>query len=301
MAYYISDRQNLASSKERSKYKPFSVLTPGCRWIEALICFGHPLFVSMCDIFVSECISDSPVIYPIIPDGCLSVIFYGDGAFEYGTVCGTTDRIKKLTLIPGWKYMIFRFMPGASAAFLKCDINDITNNSISVEDGVRNGDRLISISGRDLDISEKALQMSRILKIDKRRKETDYLIRYCTENIFRNNGNIMIADLSEKTGFSDRYLGKIFEKYIGISPKTYAEIIRLQSSLYRIFDKTNHDSLMNIALDSGYFDHAHMNRNYNKFLFCSSGELRKKGFSALDYSKIEPYIYSYENDKQKGA
>ena len=48
--------------------------------------------------------------------------------------------------------------------------------------------------------------------------------------------------------------------------------------------------LVDIAVDCGFFDHAHMNRTYRKLLRCSSGEFRKFMFKRLPYGKIENYI-----------
>ena len=291
MAYFISEKQALASDRERSTYKPFTVEQDDCKRTEESINNGHPLYVSLCDISIIESISaDNSVIYPIVPDGCTSIIFYNRDGINYGRLCGATDRLKKLIVYPHDYFLIFRFMPGTCEAFLNCDINDLTNKSVDVTSSIRNSSRLLQIAERDISVQWKALLMSRVLKVEKNEKETDYLIRYCTESILSNQGNIMVGDLAKKTGFSERYLGKIFERYIGLSPKTYAEIIRLQRSLKEIFNSSNNTSLLEIALDSGYFDHAHMNRSYNKFLNCSSGTLRKEGFSALDYNKVESYI-----------
>ena len=33
--------------------------------------------------------------------------------------------------------------------------------------------------------------------------------------------------------------------------------------------------LVDIAIDSGFFDHAHMNRMYKKLIHCSSGDFRR--------------------------
>ena len=48
--------------------------------------------------------------------------------------------------------------------------------------------------------------------------------------------------------------------------------------------------LVNIAVDSGYFDHAHMNRMYKKLVHCSSGEYKNNRFKNLDYNRIDSYI-----------
>ena len=99
-----------------------------------------------------------------------------------------------------------------------------------------------------------------------------------------------MSELGVETGYSERYLGKVFEKYVGVSPKIYCEIMRLQSSVKKLMECSDQEPLINLALDCGFFDHAHMNRCYKRFLHCSSGALRKMGFDCLDYSEITAYL-----------
>jgi len=102
-------------------------------------------------------------------------------------------------------------------------------------------------------------------------------------------GNIKVEELAEESGFTARHIGKMFERCVGISPKLYSQIIRLQLSMTRILEDRNM-LLVDIAIDSGFFDHAHMNRMYKKLIHCSSGEFRKNFFNRLDYSTIDDYI-----------
>ena len=290
MSYYISEKQHLAANKERSTYAPYIIDIPGIVRHDTPIKYGHPLYISICDVFELENSTDRPITYPIIPDGCISLIFSGINLPESGRICGSTDRLKKIVMRPGEKILYIRFMPGACASFTNCEINTLTNTSANEESVVKNGDRLMAIAGRDLPIQEKTTLMSRVLRTEKKENETGYLIRFCVERILKREGNIMVGELAKDTGFSERYLGKVFEKHLGISPKTYIEIIRIQISLKRLAISPPKSSLLDLALDSGYFDHSHMNRHYNKFLNCSSGTLRNKGFEKLDYSDVESYI-----------
>ena len=52
MAYFISEKQALASDRERSTYKPFTVEQDDCKRTEESINNGHPLYVSLCDISI---------------------------------------------------------------------------------------------------------------------------------------------------------------------------------------------------------------------------------------------------------
>lgn len=53
-----------------------------------------------------------------------------------------------------------------------------------------------------------------------------------------------------------RQLERNFKKHIGLSPKEYSNIIRFQNALSLI--KNENRSLLDIALECGYYDHSHL-------------------------------------------
>ena len=73
-----------------------------------------------------------------------------------------------------------------------------------------------------------------------------------------------INDLESDTGYSSRYLRKKLNTGIGVSLKTFCEIVRFQWS-YHLYQQTHGSlSLAELALQSGYYDQSHMNMSYKK-------------------------------------
>lgn len=289
MSFIISDRQHLASSERRPAYRPFHIKDEQCRSFKIDINFGHPLYTSVFDIFALENVCEEPVMIPVVPDGCISMAFQGKCDSMKGWICGAVDEVRKITLKPEEQLIIIQFQPSASMSFLKDSAGLLTNKAEKLGDYIKNGRQILAAASKELPVEEKAMRLSKLIRIRMKGDDSNYLIRYCTDRIFETNGNIKVSELGRETGYSERYLGKVFEKYAGLSPKTYCEIMRLQSSLKKIMDESNRAPLLNLALDSGFFDHAHMNRCYRRFLHCSSGRLRKKGFACLDYDKVDSY------------
>ena len=289
MAQFISDRQVLASAREKTKYQPFVPVVEGILRTEMPMSSGHPLYVSMSSIFSLENETEMPLIYPVLPTGCAWMIFYAEGEEEKGVLYSTSDSIKKLTLQPHKRYLCFRFTPGSCAAFLTAPMGEIGNKTVDVAKAIKNGSRLLKIAARDLPVDGQSILMSRVLRVEAGVKEIDYLIRYCTTTIYNEKGNVTVADLAAGAGFSERYIGMVFEKYIGLSPKTYAEIIRFQHTLNTV-EKEKNKSLLDIALDCGYFDQPHMNRAFKRFIKCTSGIYRKEGLGAIDFSDVEEML-----------
>ena len=290
MSFIISEKQYLATTEKRSNYRPLIVDDMDINPSVIDVNFGHPLYSSVCDIYAVECTGSEPLNIPIIPDGCVSMVFTGKSESMKGYLCGAIDEIKKVVLEPGEIFLAFRFHPSAVSAIIDESANTLTNKVIDLKDSIKNGSHIISAANRDMELQHKALLLSKLIRIRMKDDQSNYLIRYCTDRIYEKQGNIKISELGSETGYSERYLGKVFEKYVGVSPKMYCEIMRLQSSLKKLVDGSKQEPLINLALDSGFFDHAHMNRCYKRFLHCSSGILRKQGFSCLDFDSMDYYL-----------
>lgn len=290
MSFVISEKQYLATTEKRSSYRPLIVEDMNIIPNVIDVNFGHPLYSSVCDIYAVECTGDEPIKIPIIPDGCVSIVFKGKNEAMNGYLCGVIDEIKKVTLEPGEIFLAFRFQPSAVSSIIDDSANTITNKVLDLKSNIKNGSHILSAANRDMELQHKALLLSKLIRIRMKDDQSNYLIRYCTDRIYEKQGNIKISELGAETGYSERYLGKVFEKYVGVSPKMYCEIMRLQSSLKKLVNESGQEPLINLALDSGFFDHAHMNRCYKRFLHCSSGILRKQGFDCLDYDSMDYFI-----------
>ena len=64
--------------------------------------------------------------------------------------------------------------------------------------------------------------------------------------------------LSKQNFTSVRQLERNFKKFIGLSPKEYANIIRFQYALGLIKNSEKKRSLLEIAFECGYYDHSHL-------------------------------------------
>ncbi|MCK7560040.1 helix-turn-helix domain-containing protein [Chitinophaga sedimenti] len=61
-----------------------------------------------------------------------------------------------------------------------------------------------------------------------------------------------------------RQLERHFNTHIGITPKEYSNIIRFQHALSKIKMQAHKSSLLDIAFECGYYDHAHLTNDLRK-------------------------------------
>ena len=81
--------------------------------------------------------------------------------------------------------------------------------------------------------------------------------------IFSSHGLVSVAEMAAVARVGERQLERLFKKYVGLSPKYYARIIRFN----HIFDliKAKKNSWAEIVYQSGYYDQSHFIQNFKAF------------------------------------
>jgi AraC-like DNA-binding protein len=82
--------------------------------------------------------------------------------------------------------------------------------------------------------------------------------------LVRTHGATPVDRLAEEVGWSRRYLFGRFREHTGLAPKVFARILRFQRAA-ALMARPGGPSLCEIALDCGYYDQAHLNRDFREF------------------------------------
>jgi AraC-like DNA-binding protein len=90
------------------------------------------------------------------------------------------------------------------------------------------------------------------------------LIQYATQRIIKSRGNLNIADLSNDCGYSTRYMVKIFEKYVGLSPKLFSRIMRFQY-VVQALEVNEYPHILDHIYELGYCDQNHFIKDFKQF------------------------------------
>jgi AraC-like DNA-binding protein len=81
------------------------------------------------------------------------------------------------------------------------------------------------------------------------------------------HGNVPIAALAAEVGWSRRHLVDRFRAQTGLPPKTLARVLRFEELLRRLPG----GELAEVATACGYYDQAHMNRDFREFAGTTPG------------------------------
>lgn len=85
--------------------------------------------------------------------------------------------------------------------------------------------------------------------------------RAAVELILRVHGRKRIDDVARALGWSRRRIERAFARDLGIRPKLFARIVRLNAVLATL-DEPERTSAVDLALETGYFDQAHLLRDF---------------------------------------
>ena len=92
---------------------------------------------------------------------------------------------------------------------------------------------------------------------------SDRIIEKAIDQIFSTQGTSSISTLCEICNISERQLERLFQKYIGLTPKFYSRVIRFS----RIFQIAQNKKLSwsEVGLESGFYDQPHFIKNFKAF------------------------------------
>ena len=84
------------------------------------------------------------------------------------------------------------------------------------------------------------------------------------------DGRVGMGWLAQELGWSHRRLIKRFRESVGMPPKTLARILRFERVAERL-RAAGEPCLADVALDGGYYDQAHLNRDFREFAGTTPG------------------------------
>jgi AraC-like DNA-binding protein len=101
-------------------------------------------------------------------------------------------------------------------------------------------------------------------------------LRYCWGTLVDSGGRITVSDLAARTGYSRQHLGRRFRAEFGLSPKLAARVIRFERARTMLQSVPSFVSFAQIAGACGYYDQAHLYRDFAELAGCTPSELLRE-------------------------
>ncbi len=106
-------------------------------------------------------------------------------------------------------------------------------------------------------------------------------VSYAWDRLRRSRGAVSVADLAAETGWSARHLGEQFRAETGLSPKAGARVVRFDRARRRLLGSAAGGGrvvLAELAAECGYYDQAHLAREFRDLAGCPPSALLAEEF-----------------------
>lgn len=212
-------------------------------------------------------VSDHP--WTIMPDGSGYLIFHLFKHSSRLSLVGPRSVYTNVNRKDRELTLIAQFKPGAMGCVLSHPVSEISDQSVILEyawpDVKYLEDKLtIYARAKKYKLCISILEQELIKKICAL-SEVNLLITQAVHLIDRQHGAYRIKSISDKLGVTDRHLREVFKKNVGLSPKRYGKIVRVNNVVKRI-DNGLGGSWAKLALDAGYYDQSHLIEDFNQLL-----------------------------------
>jgi len=195
----------------------------------------------------------------VLPDGCIDVLIAGHSA--RAEVVGTMTRAIVTESSPGGAVGI-RFNPGEAARLIPEAARELTNSEATLEHvwgraGTPLEDALASALAPDAKLERAARVIDSLLLrcLEQRAGSVDRHVRAAATMLTH---GMSVREVAQAVGLSERQLARRFEARVGISPKAFGRVMRLQHAVTALSEG---DTLSGAASRAGYADQAHFTRD----------------------------------------
>ncbi|MDR1820940.1 MAG: helix-turn-helix domain-containing protein [Oscillospiraceae bacterium] len=201
-----------------------------------------------------------------IPDGCVDIMFTeAQGELE-GSVCGMVTKGNSVPTKDGGKYFGVRFLPGFLPKKLELSIPELVNSRCSLTE-LPAGAELLEKMSETPGFEDRARLLWTFIADSWR---TNELLQLMISAVCASGGEVRVRELEEKTMYSARYINRVFNDNLGLSPKAFCEHVRFQQ-LISYMNSNSYGRITDIAADYGYYDQSHFTREFKEFTTVTPG------------------------------
>ncbi len=212
----------------------------------------------------------------IIPDGYPELIFhYKDpysinisGNWQMQTHSLVAGQIRNHFFLEntGQSGMIgVKMMPTSMTKLFGISMNQLTDSVVDIHSLASVQSKLATLPKPSLQNKEAFIQSfeQRLQDIVKADEHTRLELDLALAEIFKSHGILSISKLCKKMDISERQLERQFSKYVGLSPKFYARIIRF-SYIFELMQNSD-NTWSDLVYQSGFYDQSHFIKNFKEF------------------------------------
>jgi len=210
--------------------------------------------------------SRQPSFHRVLPDGCIDLLFdFMAAGAQRASVIGTMTRPLTFATTGPVDLLGVRFRPGGLSGFLAMDAADLTDSRADLSHyWGRLAQETWNRLGEATTANRVCLLQAALGARARGRPQVDPFVRHCVARIEATSGGLGVGDLERSTGLSLRQLERKFARDLGISPKTFARVVRFKG-VAALAGGPHPPDWAGVAGRFGYADQSHLVREFKAF------------------------------------
>lgn len=202
--------------------------------------------------------NQAPEVYKVLPDNCVDIIFDFTTKRVFMSGVMSNYQIRKLGAeanLLGMRFKVENFsritpLPLSKTRNLRIELSQVF--PIYEPTILEQLNDLLTVSDKIEWLENFTAEL-----LNTRNRRSDPLIMSIAQTVRSAKGCISIQDLADANFISLRQLERRFKEYIGLTLKEYSRIVRFNHTQNVILNSPE-KSLLEIAFDTGFFDHSHL-------------------------------------------
>jgi AraC-like DNA-binding protein len=205
-----------------------------------------------------------------------------------GIVCGPHSRYFVLDAAAESAVLGVHFRPGGAAAFLGAPLSELGDSHVGLEDlwGARAGalrERLLEAGSpaERLAVMQEAL-LSRLAGSQAVHPVVPFALRH-----FAGSPEVArVGEVAGATGYSTKRFIRLFEEGVGLTPKRFCRVLRLQAVLQSLARGLRIE-WAEVAAASGYCDQSHLIRDFRAMTGVTPARYRPVDEKSINHVALE--------------
>ena len=219
--------------------------------------------------------SEDELVNRVLPSTSLAIAFRCKGYVNYikenrheklpvSTISGIRKSVRLINYAKDTATLIIQFKEAGAKAFFKEPLHELFEESVSLDNFIPQ-QKIAIIEELLMEAktnNQKIAVIEQFLLSRLHNYKPDNLISAAITIIQSKKGIVKIKELADALFISQDAFEKRFRKTKGSSPKQYCYVVRIKSI---IDHKQKNQNLIDLAIDAGYFDQPHFNKDFKLF------------------------------------
>lgn len=222
----------------------------------------------------------SPGTRQVVPDACQDLLFRFQGPSDGPSAVAVGTMTEPLPVPDEGEadFLGVRFHPWGARPFLGVPARELTDLSVPLDDLWGPASREVTEGLDALPPGRcriRTLERALAGRLGESDEVPDAAVRAAVRRLEASRGAIAVAELASRVGLGRRQLGRRFRDAVGLPPSVAARVVRFQAALARIHAAPAL-SLSRVALEAGYYDQAHLTREFRALAGEPPGAYRRR-------------------------